>query len=147
MKKIIAFALSLTFVSISFAQVQRNTGTSKQQVLAGKTPSGTAVQNATAQEAQKNKMRRKQMMHELKLTREQKGKLKETNRAAKAKMNEIKNDPALSDADKKAKLKELRAGQQKSTAALLTDEQRAKLKELQQKNHPGKKHKKNSGEQ
>ncbi|MFN8252737.1 MAG: hypothetical protein U0V75_12770 [Ferruginibacter sp.] len=142
MKKLIVLVMSVAFVSMAVAQVQRNSGKTVKANTAS--PNTAAVQKESAQN---EKMRRKQMMHELKLTRVQKGKLKETHLAAKAKMNEIKNDPALSDADKKAKLKDLRAEQQKNTEALLTDEQKAKLKEMRQKNHPRKKDKAISNQQ
>lgn len=139
MKKIIVLVLSVTLVSIAVAQVQRGNGTPKSG-LTKKTATGTAaMENSNKQAEKKDKMRRKQMMHALGLTKIQKGKLKQMHQASKSKMNEIKNDPTLSEADKKAKLKDIRNEQQNNTEALLTDEQKVKFKEMKKKNHQQKK--------
>jgi periplasmic protein CpxP/Spy len=139
MKKIIALVLTVTLVSIAVAQVQRGNGTPKTSLTKKAAPNTASLQNSKEQAEKKDKMRRKQMMHALGLTKIQKGKLKQMHQASKSKMNEIKNDPSLSETDKKAKLKDIRKEQQNNTEALLTDEQKVKFKEMKKKNHQQKK--------
>lgn len=84
---------------------------------------------ATAAPA-KTRGEKKEMMKELNLSKEQKIKLKNLKQDNKAKMDAVQNDASLSDAEKKAKLKELKKQQLLSTMSVLNEEQKAKLKQL-----------------
>jgi Spy/CpxP family protein refolding chaperone len=65
----------------------------------------------------------------LNLTDEQKAQIKKIHEDAKAKADAVKADTALSDADKKAKLREIRKSARMESSKVLTAEQRAQLKE------------------
>jgi protein CpxP len=120
MKKLIVFVISLCFfASNAIAQVKREVN-----------PSQTSQSN----KMQKNK--KKEMMKELNLTKEQRGKMKEFHRSMKQKKEDIKNDKTLTAAQKKAKLKELHKEKKQKMNAILTPEQREKMKE--QKKNPKK---------
>jgi Spy/CpxP family protein refolding chaperone len=63
------------------------------------------------------------------LTDEQKAQIKKIHEDAKAKADAVKADTALSDVDKKAKLREIRKSARMESSKVLTAEQRAQLKE------------------
>jgi Spy/CpxP family protein refolding chaperone len=65
----------------------------------------------------------------LNLTDEQKAQIKKIHEDAKAKADAVKADTALSDVDKKAKLREIRKSARMESSKVLTAEQRAQLKE------------------
>lgn len=125
MKKIVSFFALLFVVSLSFAQVQRvkSTTVSKDSAAA------VAGTQKTVQGE-----RRKDMMKELNLNKEQKSKLKEIKQAHKVQMNEVQNDAKLSPEQKKAKLKALKMEQLKKTMAVLNEEQKAKMKAMRKQN-------------
>ena len=56
----------------------------------------------------KKKAKKKAMMKELNLTKDQQGQLKEYNRSMKQKREDIRHDQTLTDTQKKSKLKELK---------------------------------------
>jgi Spy/CpxP family protein refolding chaperone len=123
MKKLSLVLLLMFSIAISFAQVKRVKTAAKSQ------DSTAAVTNAPSPAGHK-----KEMMKELNLTKEQKGKLKEIKQAGKSKMDEVLNDTKLSADEKKSKLKSLRMEQFKNTMAVLNDEQKAKMKEMRRQN-------------
>ena len=117
MKKLFVFVISLSFfASNAIAQVKREVN-----------PSQTSQSNTM----QKNK--KKEMMKELNLTKEQRGQMKEFHQSMKQKKEDINNDQTLTEAQKKAKMKELHKEQKEKMNAILTPEQREKMKE-QKKN-------------
>jgi hypothetical protein len=127
MKRIIAVTvLSLAF-SLSFAQVQRQ----KKEVDKSDSSANTTAQKQDAG------MDRKEMMRDLDLTKEQKGKLKEIRQAGKAKKEAIENDEKLSADEKQAKLKDLKKEQAKSTMSILSREQKLKLLKMRQEKKGG----------
>jgi periplasmic protein CpxP/Spy len=65
----------------------------------------------------------------LNLTDEQKAQIKKIHEDAKAKADAVKADTTLSDADKKAKFREIRKSAMTESKKVLTAEQRAQLKE------------------
>lgn len=127
MKKIISVLLVVVVMVNANAQVHRK----------------HSVQNAKDTAATMNKaddkMKKKDMMRELNLTKQQRLKLKEMRQAGKAKMDEIENDPKLSDSEKKARLKELKKQQMEGTMSVLNDEQKAKMKTMQKEQKGNKK--------
>ena len=107
------------------------TGSAMAQLQRAKKPKTTSDTTATGVATMKeDKQSRKQMMRELNLTKEQKGKFKEMQQNMKAKKEEIENDDKLSDTEKKEKLRELRKEQMKNTDSILNDEQREKMKQM-----------------
>lgn len=127
MKKIIGVLICSLIISLSFAQVQR------QKKTADKSDSSL---NTTAQKHDAGKDR-KEMMKDLDLTKEQKGKLKEIRQAGKAKKEAIENDEKLNADEKKAKLKDLKKEQAKSTMDILSKEQKLKLLKMRQEKKGG----------
>ncbi len=127
MKKIISLLLTVVVVINANAQVQRK----------------HTVQNVKDTAATMNmaddKMKKKDMMRELNLTKQQRLKLKEMRQAGKAKMDEIENDSKLSDSEKKLKLKELKKQQMEGTMSVLNDEQKAKMKAMRKEQKGNKK--------
>jgi len=69
------------------------------------------------------------MFADLNLTDEQKAQIKKIREDAKAKADAVKADATLSDADKKAKFREIRKSARMESSKVLTAEQRAQLKE------------------
>jgi len=134
MKKIAAFILFTAITMISFAQVRRN-GTATNLPSA----SHDAQMANAKKEAGGSRIRQKQMMHQLHLTKLQRGRLKEMHQSAKAKAAEIKNDDKLSEDEKKTKLRALKKEQVNNTQSVLNDEQKAKLKQLQSEKRKNKK--------
>ncbi|MBK8610558.1 MAG: hypothetical protein IPL84_11620 [Chitinophagaceae bacterium] len=87
-----------------------------------------------ARDVPADKKSRKDLMKDLDLTREQRGKLKELrdkNSTAKA---ALENNPALSEMEKKKKLRELKKDQAEQMLAILTPEQQEKFKANRQNN-------------
>jgi len=118
MKKIVVCAAFLSISILSMAQIKRTPNI--------RTDSSGLVVNPDAKRGEGQM----QLLKELDLTREQKGKLKELHQANKIKKEEIDNDTKLSDTEKQQKLKQLRQEQMQGTMSILTDEQKQKLKEL-----------------
>jgi Spy/CpxP family protein refolding chaperone len=121
-------AICIAFLSISLlsmAQIKRTPNI--------KTDSSGLVVNPDAKRGEGQM----QMLKELNLTREQRGKLKEMRQANKAKKEEIDNDTKLSDTERQQKLKQLRQEQMQGMMSILTDEQKQKFKEMR-KNKDGK---------
>ena len=116
MKKLLAVVFILYFfVSNAIAQVKREVNPS---------------QNSQSNMVQKNK--KKAMMKELNLTKEQRGQMKEFKRSMKQKKADITNDKTLSQEQKQAKLKELHKEKKEKMNSILTPEQREKMKEQEQ---------------
>jgi Spy/CpxP family protein refolding chaperone len=69
------------------------------------------------------------MFADLNLTDDQKAQIKKIHEDAKAKADAVKADTTLSDADKKAKFREIRKSAMTESKKVLTAEQRAQLKE------------------
>ena len=115
--------LLLSFSSlICFAQVER---------APAKQPDSL---NTSAGVNKKDKVGMKEIMKDLDLTKEQRGKLKEIRQAGKAKKEAIENDAQLTEDEKKKQLRELQKEQAKNIQAILTDEQKEKFKkEIQNK--------------
>ena len=122
MKKYIGISLLMLITGyVSLAQVQRTP-------VKQKTDSSAIVI-----EPEKNKDSRKEMFRELNLSREQKIKMKEINQSMKASKEAIENDTALSETEKKAKLRVLKKEQVQKIQALLTEEQKVKFQQLRAK--------------
>ena len=121
MKKISILLLFAGSISLSFAQVQRTKTASKQS---------SDSLSATMETKQTGKLKKRQMMRELDLTKEQKGKLKEIKQANKAKTEEVLNNDKLTQEEKDAKLKTLHQQQAKNTLTVLNDEQKDKIKKM-----------------
>ena len=124
MKKYIGISLLILMTGyISLAQVQRTP-------VKQKTDSSAIVI-----EPEKNKDSRKEMFRELDLSREQKIKMKEINQSMKASKEAIENDTALSETEKKAKLRALKKENIQKIQAILTEEQKIKFQQLKAKNN------------
>ena len=121
MKKLmIVLALSAVTGS-AMAQLER---ARKPKTASDTTSTGAAVAMKDDKQSQKD------MIRELNLTKEQKGKFKEIRQNMKAKKEAIENDDKLSDTEKKEKLRELRKEQMKATDSILNEEQREKMKQM-----------------
>ncbi len=119
MKKIMLALLSLIISLAGFSQVKKDR---------------TKMSDSTKQsikEVMKTKKGKK--MAELNLSREQKKQVKEIKQNDDAAKNAILNDAALSEEQKKEKLKELRKARQEKIKTMLTPEQKEKLKNMSQK--------------
>lgn len=124
MKKYIGISLLMLITGyVSLAQVQRTP-------VKQKTDSSAIVT-----EPGKNKDSRKEMFRELNLSREQKIKMKEINHSMKASKEAIENDTALSETEKKAKLRALKKENIQKIQAILTEEQKIKFRQLKAKNN------------
>ena len=130
MKKISILLLFAGSISLSFAQVQRTKTASKQS---------SDSLSATIETKQTGKLKKRQMMRELDLTKEQKGKLKEIKQANKAKTEEVLNNDKLTQEEKDAKLKTLHQQQAKNTLTVLNDEQKGKIKKMRTEKRKNKK--------
>ena len=130
MKKISILLLFAGSISLSFAQVQRTKTASKQS---------SDSLSATIETKQTGKLKKRQMMRELDLTKEQTGKLKEIKQANKAKTEEVLNNDKLTQEEKDAKLKTLHQQQAKNTLTVLNDEQKAKIKKMRTEKRKNKK--------
>ncbi len=119
MKKIMLALLSLIISFAGFSQVKKDR---------------SKMSDSTKQaikEVMKTKKGKK--MAELNLSREQKKQVKEIKQNDDAAKNAILNDAALSEEQKKEKLKELRKARQEKIKTMLTPEQKEKLKNISQK--------------
>ncbi len=119
MKKIMLALLSLIISFAGFSQVKKDR---------------SKMSDSTKQaikEVMKTKKGKK--MAELNLSREQKKQEKEIKQNDDAAKNAILNDAALSEEQKKEKLKELRKARQEKIKTMLTPEQKEKLKNMSQK--------------
>ena len=76
--------------------------------------------------------RLKMMTEKLGLTEEQQGKIKAIIEKNMPKAKELREDTALSQEDKRAKMQELRKAEVEEIRAVLTPEQQEKMKELRQ---------------
>ena len=122
MKKYITISLLMMISCTCFAQIQRT-------VVKQKNDS-----TVTEQTPQKKDESKKEIFRELDLTKEQKVKLKEINQSMKTSKENIENDPALTDTEKKEKLRSLKREQAVKIQAILTEEQKIKFRELRTKN-------------
>ena len=117
-----AFLATLSFISVlSIAQVQR--------VVTAKPVDSTNRSDGNMAE-KNNRGDRKQMLRELNLTKEQRGKFKEIGQANKAKRDEINNNDSLTQGQKDAKLRELKRTAVQSTMSILNEEQKEKMKAM-----------------
>ncbi|WP_147314037.1 hypothetical protein [Deminuibacter soli] len=115
MKKILfLFAIVLFAAGAAQAQTQDSTAVKSQH-----------------QHNHMGKAHHKNPFRELNLTKDQNDKIKAISQDGKAKRQEIMNNTALSDADKKQQLKALHNSNRKAIAAVLTPDQQTKLKEMQ----------------
>jgi Spy/CpxP family protein refolding chaperone len=120
MKKLFVLVISLGFLaSNAIAQVKREVN-----------PSQTSESNTM------KKHKKKEMMKELNLTKEQRGQMKEFHRSMKQKKENINDDQTLTDAQKKAKMEELHKEQKQKMNTILTPEQREKMKEQKKNSKP-----------
>jgi hypothetical protein len=126
MKKLIMLWGLMICITVSFAQVQRAKPVSDS--LSAK----TAHQHGDS-------ITKKQMLRELHITKEQRGKLKVFTQANKAKKEAINNDAQLTPEEKEVKLKELHREQGKNVMSVLDDEQKVKLIKMKKINHQNKK--------
>jgi Spy/CpxP family protein refolding chaperone len=69
------------------------------------------------------------MLERLNLTDDQKAQIKKIHEDARAKMDAIRTDSSLSDAERKAKIQEIRRSTMRQVHAVLTPEQRQQLRE------------------
>ncbi len=130
MKKISILLLAVINVSLSFAQVQRTKPAIKQS---------SDSLSATIETKQTGKLKKREMMRELNLTKEQKGKLKEIKQANKEKTEEVLNNDKLTQKEKDARLKTLHQQQAEKTLTVLNDEQKAKIKKMRTEKRKNKK--------
>jgi Spy/CpxP family protein refolding chaperone len=110
-KSIIVLFTFIAFVSNSIGQVSRK-----------ENPSQATESNAG------QKAKKKQMMKDLDLTKEQRGQMKEFHKSIKEKKETINNDPSLTEVQKKEKMKDLHKEQKEKMNTILTPEQKEKLK-------------------
>jgi Spy/CpxP family protein refolding chaperone len=116
--------LILLFSSlISFAQVERKPSPAKQADSVSNNPGGNKTDKGS----------RKDLVKELDLSKEQKGKLKEIRQANMAKKEAIENNSQLSETEKKKQLRDLQKEQAQNILAILTDEQKEKFKASRKK--------------
>ena len=121
--------VALSFISVlSFSQVQR--------VVTPKAVDSTKGSGGNMNE-KNNRGDRKQMLRELNLTKEQRGKFKEMRQANEAKRDEINNNDSLTQDQKDAKLRELKRTQAQGTISILNDEQKAKAMEIRKSRGKG----------
>lgn len=120
MMKLLFFCILTLLTNLSIGQVQR-----EQRPSSGK---DSFLSDSKAEIDVK--MRRRDMMEKLDLTKEQKVKLKALREANKATKEEIENDAKLSPKQKMVKLKEWRRAQFAQTQSLLTENQKAKMRAM-----------------
>jgi Spy/CpxP family protein refolding chaperone len=76
------------------------------------------------------------LVAQLNLSGSQKKKLETMYEEQQKKIKSVREDAALADEDKKARLREINAETNKSLSEILTSDQRKKLKELREQNRP-----------
>jgi hypothetical protein len=124
-----AFFVTFSLISVlSIAQVQR-------AVTPKPVDSAKGAGNNIAEK--NNRGDRKQMLRELNLTKEQRGKFKEMRQVNEAKRDEINNNDSLTQEQKDARLRELKRTQAQSTMSILNDEQKAKAMEMRRNRGKG----------
>jgi Spy/CpxP family protein refolding chaperone len=125
MKKVLIMLAISTITATAMAQIQR--AVKPKAVTSDTTTTGSSN---TMTPAKDDKGSRREMIKELNLTREQKGKFREMQQNMKAKKEAIENDDKLSDIEKKEKLRALRKEQMTITDSILNDEQREKMRQM-----------------
>lgn len=116
MKKYLLVFLLMIPALVMKAQIER------------KSPAGADSLKAAHKQAGKNKHARKEMLDQLSLTREQRGKLKQLRSEGQAKRTEIQNNEQLTGEQKKAQLGELKKQQAEKLQSILTQEQKEKFR-------------------
>lgn len=127
MKKAILFMVVCFAGFSTFAQIQRKVADTNR--VMGNRQNG--VRNDQASFSKKKDQLK--MMKELKLTREQKGKLKEMRQANEAKRAAIIKDAWLTEAQKQAQLKAIQRSGAVDLQGILNETQKRKVKELRKK--------------
>ena len=118
--KTYVFGLVLLLGTLSAsAQIERKSSLSKNDTA-------KAVVSDGAEDTKKD--RKREMMKDLNLTREQQGKMKEIMKSGKSAKETIQNNDQLSDQEKKKQLRELKKNQMEKIQAILTPEQMEKFK-------------------
>ena len=118
--KIYVMGLVLLLGTLSAsAQIERKSTLSKNDTA-------KAVVSNSAEDTKKAKKR--DMMKDLNLTREQQGKMKEIMKSGKAAKDAIQNNEQLSDQEKKQQFRELKKAQAQKIQVILTPEQLEKFK-------------------
>jgi len=107
-----------------FAQVQRKAAETHNKNNA---VPGNEMETKTDLSEKENELK---VLKELNLTREQKGKLKEMRQVNQSKKETIVNDPTLTEAQKKEKLKEIKRSIAFELKNILTDKQIEKMKAI-----------------
>ena len=122
--KTYVFGLVLLLGTLSAsAQIERKSTLSKNDTA-------KAVVSNSAEDTKKAKKR--EMMKDLNLTREQQGKMKEIMKSGKAAKDAIQNNEQLSDQEKKQQFRELKKAQAQKIQVILTPEQLEKFKAARQ---------------
>ena len=122
--KTYVFGLVLLLGTVSAsAQIERKSTLSKNDTT-------NVVIGNSADNTKKEKKR--DMVKDLNLTREQQGKMKEIMKSGKAAKAAIQNNDQLSDQDKKKQLRELKKAQAQKIQVILTPEQLEKFKAARQ---------------
>lgn len=122
MKKVLmVLFFAVAAVTLTYAQKDTTARTKKTTKTAKTSVADTAHKKVSA-------------MKQIGLTPDQQAKLKATSKAINDKKKEVKADASLTDAQKKAKIKELNKEKKKSADTVLTAEQKAKLKEIKKQN-------------
>lgn len=126
MKKGAIFSVFILLSFLSYAQIERKV-----------TPAKQADSSFNRQE-QPGEMDRKDMMRELHLTKEQKGKMKELHQSGKSRREAIFNDDKLTKEEKQTQLRTLQKEQLQGTMNILNEEQRQELQRMRSEMRTGK---------
>jgi len=124
MKKAMMFIVFCFAGFSTFAQIQRKVADTNK--IAGTGQKQNAVVNDLASFSKKKDQLK--MLKELNLTKEQKGKLKETRQANEAKRALILNDGSLTEDQKQAQLKAIKRSGALDLQGILNEEQKKKMK-------------------
>ena len=120
MKKI--FLMSAVFATVTLAASAQTQESAPATAPAQQQPRGNRGGNNL-----------EQMTKELNLTADQQATLKKNSEEMRAKMDALRNEASLSDADKRAKRQELMEEQKTKTEAVLTAEQKTKWEAMRKK--------------
>ena len=131
MEKAILFMVVCFAGFSTFAQIQRKVADTNR--VTENRQSG--VRNDQASISKKKDQLK--MVKELKLTREQKGKLKEMRQANEAKRAAIMNDDSLTEAQKQAQLKAIQCAGAVDLQGILNETQKRKMKKLRKDRKDG----------
>lgn len=131
MEKAILFMVVCFAGFSTFAQIQRKVADTNR--VTENRQSG--VRNDQASISKKKDQLK--MVKELKLTREQKGKLKEMRQANEAKRAAIMNDDSLTEAQKQAQLKAIQCAGAVDLQGILNETQKKKMKKLRKDRKDG----------